>query len=131
VHTSIDEALEVGEMPAAPGVLAEIVPLSETVAPRPMTQRRVLSPATPIIGENLLQTLGGAVDNFIVARVLSSDGRSSHRARAPHALSFALRFWAVWFVSSGSLRCGADTRIPLVVGASTMWLSVLLAWGNC
>jgi hypothetical protein len=54
VQTTIDEALEAAETPAAPGVLAEIVPLSETVAPQPMTQRRVLSLATPIIGENLL-----------------------------------------------------------------------------
>jgi Na+-driven multidrug efflux pump len=37
-----------------------------------MTQRRVLSLATPINGENLLQTLGGAVDNFMVARILLS-----------------------------------------------------------
>ncbi|MGH2618453.1 MAG: hypothetical protein ACRDJC_24750, partial [Thermomicrobiales bacterium] len=36
-------------------------------APEPMTQRRVLSLATPIIGENLLQTLVGAVDTFMVA----------------------------------------------------------------
>jgi hypothetical protein len=72
VHTSIDEALEAAEMPAAPGVLAEIIPLSETVAPQLMTQRRVLSLATPLICENLLQTLGGAVDNFMVARILSS-----------------------------------------------------------
>jgi multidrug resistance protein, MATE family len=47
---------------------------------------------------------------------------------ALHALSFALPFWAVWFVSSGSLRGSGDTRTPLIVGASTMWLSVLLAW---
>src|SRR5215213_8449162 len=35
----------------------------------PMTQRRVLTLATPIIGENLLQTLVGAVDTFMVARL--------------------------------------------------------------
>src|SRR5262245_6480216 len=32
----------------------------------PMTQRRVLALATPIIGENLLQTAVGAVDTFMV-----------------------------------------------------------------
>ncbi|MCC7022107.1 MAG: hypothetical protein IT338_04730, partial [Thermomicrobiales bacterium] len=35
--------------------------------PEPMTQRRVLALATPIIGENLLQTAVGAVDTFMVA----------------------------------------------------------------
>ncbi len=47
---------------------------------------------------------------------------------ALRALSIALPFWALWFVSSGSLRGSGDTRTPLLIGASTMWLSVLLAW---
>ncbi|MCD6028488.1 MAG: efflux family protein [Thermomicrobiales bacterium] len=49
-------------------------------------------------------------------------------ASALKALSIALPFWALWFVSSGSLRGSGDTRTPLVIGASTMWLSVLIAW---
>ena len=44
------------------------------------------------------------------------------------ALSLALPFWALWFVSGGSLRGSGDTRTPLFIGASTMWLSVLFAW---
>jgi len=44
------------------------------------------------------------------------------------ALSLALPFWALWFVSSGGLRGSGDTRTPLIVGASAMWLSVLFAW---
>ena len=47
---------------------------------------------------------------------------------ALRALSIALPFWALWFVSSGSLRGSGDTRTPLLIGASTMWLSVLIAW---
>jgi Na+-driven multidrug efflux pump len=43
-------------------------------------------------------------------------------------LSVALPFWGLWFVSSGSLRGSGDTRTPLLIGASTMWLSVLIAW---
>jgi Na+-driven multidrug efflux pump len=62
-------------------------------------------------------------------RIYSSDPEViSSGVSALHALSFALPFWAVWFVSSGSLRGSGDTRTPLIVGASTMWLSVLLAW---
>ena len=44
------------------------------------------------------------------------------------ALSLALPFWALWFVSSGALRGSGDTRTPLIIGASAMWLSVLFAW---
>ncbi len=47
---------------------------------------------------------------------------------ALRALSIALPFWALWFVSSGSLRGSGDTRTPLLIGASTMWLTVLIAW---
>jgi putative MATE family efflux protein len=47
---------------------------------------------------------------------------------ALRALSIALPFWSLWFVSSGSLRGSGDTRTPLIIGASTMWLSVLIAW---
>ena len=62
-------------------------------------------------------------------RIFSSDPEvTSPGVSALHAFSFALPFWAVWFVSSGSLRGSGDTRTPLVVGALTMWLSVFLAW---
>ena len=47
---------------------------------------------------------------------------------ALRALSVALPFWSLWFVASGSLRGSGDTRTPLIIGASTMWLSVLIAW---
>jgi multidrug resistance protein, MATE family len=47
---------------------------------------------------------------------------------ALRALSFALPFWAVWFVSAGGLRGSGDTRTPLIIGASSLWLAVLLAW---
>jgi multidrug resistance protein, MATE family len=47
---------------------------------------------------------------------------------ALRSLSAALPFWALWFVCSGSLRGSGDTRTPLLIGASTMWLSVLIAW---
>ena len=50
---------------------------------------------------------------------------------ALRALSLSLPFWAVWFVSSGSLRGSGDTRTPLIVGASTMWLAVFLALDRC
>ncbi len=40
--------------------------------PAPMTQRRVLGLAIPIIGENLLQTAVGAIDTFMVARLGSA-----------------------------------------------------------
>lgn len=42
-------------------------PALETEPPEPMTQRRVLGLAVPIIGEGLLQTLLGVVDTLMVA----------------------------------------------------------------
>lgn len=46
---------------------ASVAPVD--VARAPMTQRRVLGLAIPITGENLLQTMVGAVDTFMVARL--------------------------------------------------------------
>jgi MATE family multidrug resistance protein len=60
---------------------------------------------------------------FTADALVIADGSAALRA-----LSVALPFWALWFVSSGSLRGSGDTRTPLIIGASTMWLSVALAW---
>jgi putative MATE family efflux protein len=75
----------------------------------------------------------GAVLVFIFAerlmRIFSSDvDVIAEGVSALHSLSFALPFWAIWFVSSGTLRGSGDTRTPLIVGATTIWLSVFLAW---
>ena len=47
---------------------------------------------------------------------------------ALRALSLSLPFWAIWFVSGGGLRGSGDTRTPMVIGSSTMWLAVFFAW---
>jgi MATE family multidrug resistance protein len=76
--------------------------------------------------------IGGVLAFFLSERVMgifSGDPLViGAGASALKALSIALPFWALWFVSSGSLRGSGDTRTPLVIGASTMWLSVLIAW---
>ena len=76
--------------------------------------------------------IGGVLAFIFAERVMtifSSDPAViSAGTGALRALSIALPFWALWFVSSGSLRGSGDTRTPLIIGASTMWLSVLLAW---
>ena len=64
-----------------------------------------------------------------VMRIFSTDPEVvSSGVAALRALSLALPFWALWFVSSGGLRGSGDTRTPLIIGASTMWVSVLIAW---
>jgi multidrug resistance protein, MATE family len=76
--------------------------------------------------------VGGVLAFFLaepVMRIFSSDPLVvSSGVAALRALSLALPFWALWFVSSGALRGSGDTRTPLIIGASTMWLSVLIAW---
>ena len=75
----------------------------------------------------------GAVLVFLFAErlmgIFSSDPAVvAAGASALRALSFALPFWALWFVSAGGLRGSGDTRTPLIIGASSLWLAVLLAW---
>ena len=37
-------------------------------------------------------------------------------------------FWAIGMVQSGALRGTGDTRMPLIIGAVSMWSAVLLVW---
>jgi MATE family multidrug resistance protein len=67
--------------------------------------------------------IGGLVYIFseqLVQIFLSDPEVVASGVGALHALSVALPFWAVWFVSSGSLRGSGDTPTPLIAGASTM-----------
>jgi putative MATE family efflux protein len=62
-------------------------------------------------------------------RLYSNDGEVvAAGVSALHALALSLPFWAVWFVSAGALRGSGDTRTPLILGASSIWMAVLLAW---
>jgi MATE family, multidrug efflux pump len=48
--------------------------------------------------------------------------------QALRALSLALPFWSVSFVSAGALRGSGDTRSPMIISAIGIWVSVFLAW---
>jgi multidrug resistance protein, MATE family len=108
VQAIVDEALEAAETPAAPGLLSEFAPHSESVATQPMTQRRVLSLATPIIGENLLQTLVGAVDTFMVARLGAA-------AVAGVGTGFEIVFFIISILSA--INVGATVLVSQAIGA--------------
>ena len=75
----------------------------------PMTQRRVLSLATPIIGENLLQTLVGAIDTFMVARLGAA-------AVAGVGIGFELVFFIISILSA--IDIGATVLVSQAIGAS-------------
>jgi MATE family multidrug resistance protein len=108
VETTIDEALEAAEALEAPGLLENSTPRSDTLAPKPMTQRRVLSLATPIIGENLLQTLVGAVDTFMVARLGAA-------AVAGVGTGFEIVFFIISILSA--IDVGATVLVSQAIGA--------------
>ena len=80
----------------------------EPVAIEPMTQRRVLTLATPIIGENLLQTLVGAVDTFMVARLGAA-------AVAGVGIGFELVFFIISILSA--IDIGATVLVSQAIGA--------------
>src|SRR5918998_5115902 len=75
---------------------------------QPMTQRRVLTLATPIIGENLLQTLVGAVDTFMVARLGAA-------AVAGVGIGFELVFFIISILSA--IDIGATVLVSQAIGA--------------
>lgn len=85
-------------------------PESELAAgvPGPMDRRRVLGLALPIIGENLLQTLVGAIDTLLVARLGS---------QAVAGVGTAVEF--VYFIISIliALEIGATVLVSQAFGA--------------
>ena len=108
METTIDEALDAAELLAAPGLLADHTPRTESLTAKPMTQRRVLSLATPIIGENLLQTLVGAVDTFMVARLGAA-------AVAGVGTAFEFVFFIISILSA--IDVGATVLVSQAIGA--------------
>src|SRR5215217_8629553 len=102
---SVLEATEIEETPRIPYQRP-----SQLDAPRhePMTQRRVLALATPIIGENLLQTMVAAVDNFMVAHLGAA-------AIAGVGTGFEIVFFIISILSA--IDIGATVLVSQAVGA--------------
>jgi putative MATE family efflux protein len=125
VETTIDEILETAEAQRAPHLLPEFPSAPKHAAAEPMTQRRVLGLATPIIGENLLQTAVGAVDTFMVARLGSA-------AVAGVGTGFEFVFFIISILSA--IDIGATVLVSQAIGAGEQRRANLLArqaivWG--
>ncbi|MBW3634430.1 MAG: MATE family efflux transporter, partial [Chloroflexi bacterium] len=109
--TQLEVVAQAGQTSGAeepePGASAADIPL-EPAAIEPMTQRRVLTLATPIIGENLLQTLVGAVDTFMVARLGAA-------AVAGVGIGFELVFFIISILSA--IDIGATVLVSQAIGA--------------
>lgn len=101
---------DIGAAPAATtGLDADAPPAAAAPAdPPPMTQRRVLSLATPIIGENLLQTSVGAVDTLLVATLGAA-------AVAGVGTGFEIVFFIISILSA--IDIGATVLVSQAIGA--------------
>jgi putative MATE family efflux protein len=106
----VDQAipsLALGEEPA--GSTATVDAVSSAVSPLgPMTQRRVLGLAIPIIGENLLHTLVGTVDTLMVAQLGKAEV-------AGVGASLELIFFILAALSAVSI--GATVMVAQAIGA--------------
>jgi putative MATE family efflux protein len=125
VNTTIDEILEAAEAKTAPELLPELHHKPEPPTPEPMNQRRVLNLATPIIGENLLQTAVGAVDTFMVAHLGAA-------AVAGVGTGFEFVFFIISILSA--IDIGATVLVAQSIGAGERERANLLArqaivWG--
>ena len=77
-------------------------------ASEPMTQKRVLGLAVPIIGENFLQTMVGAIDTFMVAKLGAA-------AVAGVGTSVELVFFLISILSA--VDVGATVLVSQAIGA--------------
>src|SRR5215204_1612172 len=108
MNATIESVLEAAEVEATP-FLPDEKPLQlDEPQHEPMTQRRVLSLATPIIGENLLQTLVGVVDTFMVARLGAA-------AVAGVGTGFEIVFFIISILSA--INVGATVLVSQAIGA--------------
>src|SRR3954466_8380221 len=110
MNATIESVLEATEIEATPLLPFEDEGLSQQDEPRhePMTQRRVLALATPIIGENLLQTMVAAVDTLMVARLGAA-------AVAGVGAGFEIVFFIISILSA--IDIGATVLVSQAIGA--------------
>lgn len=76
----------------------------------------------------------GGLIYFVFARLVMEAFTSDEEVvadgvRALRALSVGLPFWAIWSVNGGALRGSGDTRTPMIMSVTTVWLAVGLAYG--
>lgn len=99
-----------------------------TVGDQPMTQRRVLGLATPIIGEQLLQTLVGAFNTLLVAKLGSAAvagvGTSVEVIYFLISILIALEVGATVLVSQAH-GAGEPSRVSHLARQSLSWGVIL------
>ena len=108
MEATIEEAIEAGAIETEVELPAPHRHQEPETPPEPMTQRRVLNLATPIIGENLLQTAVGAVDTFMVARL-------GAYAVAGVGTGFEIVFFIISILSA--IDIGATVLVSQAIGA--------------
>src|SRR5215207_6077834 len=108
MNATIESVLDATEIEAGPFLQSDMPSQLAEPQHEPMTQRRVLTLATPIIGENLLQTLVAAVDTFMVARLGAA-------AVAGVGIGFELVFFIISILSA--IDIGATVLVSQAIGA--------------
>ncbi|MCO5222414.1 MAG: MATE family efflux transporter [Thermomicrobiales bacterium] len=112
------------------GAIPAEVELTAIEAPqRPMDRRRVLGMAIPIIGENLLQTMVGAVDTLLVARLgsvaVAGVGTAVEFVYFIISILIALEIGATVLVSQ-AFGAGQSARVREIARQALVW-GILLA----
>src|SRR5215207_7629840 len=107
MNATIESVLEATEVESAPFLPHEMPLHLDEPRREPMTQRRVLALTTPIIGENLLQTMVGAVDTFMVARLGAA-------AVAGVGTGFEIVFFIISILSA--IDIGATVLVSQAIG---------------
>src|SRR5215207_10200135 len=107
MNATIESVLDATEIEAGPFLQSDMPSQLAEPQHEPMTQRRVLTLATPIIGENLLQTMVAAVDTFMVARLGAA-------AVAGVGTGFEIVFFIISILSA--IDIGATVLVSQAIG---------------
>jgi putative MATE family efflux protein len=125
-------ALSIAFMPGFGFSMAATALVGQSVGARNIANARTAARIAMVWGVAWM-TIGGLI-YFIFARLVmqvftSDEEVIADGVRALRALAVGLPFWAIWSVNGGALRGSGDTRTPMIMSVTTVWLAVALAYG--
>ncbi|MGH2560608.1 MAG: MATE family efflux transporter [Thermomicrobiales bacterium] len=125
-------ALSIAFMPGFGFAMAATALVGQSVGARNIASARTAARIAMVWGIAWM-AIGGLIyvvfARLVMQAFTSDEEVIADGVRALRALAVGLPFWAIWSVNGGALRGSGDTRTPMIMSVTTVWLAVALAFG--